>query len=74
MPSVKETAKAAKSAFEKSQLIPTEERNDALHAIKRELEAKKYDLLFANTEDQKVGHEFDLNCKYSILDTTEVYL
>ncbi|KAF5362415.1 hypothetical protein D9756_002238 [Leucocoprinus leucothites] len=48
-------AKAAKSAFEASQLIPTSERVAALHAIKRELETRKYDILFANTEDMKAA-------------------
>lgn len=55
MVSSESIAKAAKSAFEASQLIPTSERVAALHAIKRELETRKYDILFANTEDMKAA-------------------
>ncbi|KAF9446200.1 glutamate-5-semialdehyde dehydrogenase [Macrolepiota fuliginosa MF-IS2] len=51
MSSAEEIAKAAKAAFEASQLIPSEERIVALHAIKRELEARKDEILTANKED-----------------------
>jgi glutamate-5-semialdehyde dehydrogenase len=54
MSSAEEIAKAAKAAFEASQLIPSEERVAALHAIKRELEAKKNAILDANREDLQV--------------------
>ncbi|XP_006461782.1 hypothetical protein AGABI2DRAFT_222671 [Agaricus bisporus var. bisporus H97] len=51
MSSAEEIAKAAKAAFEASQLVPSEERVAALHAIKRKLEAKKSSILDANRED-----------------------
>lgn len=54
MSSAEDIAKAAKAAFEASQLIPSEERIVALHAIKRELEAKKDEILAANREDLQV--------------------
>ncbi len=54
MSSAEDIAKAAKVAFEASQLIPSDQRISALHAIKRELEAKKEDILSANKEDLQV--------------------
>ena len=48
-------AKAAKNAFEASQLIPTSERVRALHEIRNELEASKASILAANKEDMDVG-------------------
>jgi len=55
-------AKAAKSSFEASQLIPASERTTALGAIARELVTRKYDILFANTEDLKVDRFSMLLC------------
>ncbi|RDB23445.1 ATP synthase subunit alpha, mitochondrial [Hypsizygus marmoreus] len=48
---VKDIAKAAKAAFESSQLVPSSERINALHAIRAELESKKDVILGANKED-----------------------
>ena len=50
----KEVAKAAKAAFEKSQLIPSSERISALQAIHGQLKAQKAEILLANEEDLKV--------------------
>jgi gamma-glutamyl phosphate reductase len=47
-------AKAAKQAFEASQLIPSSERINALNAIKHQLHATKYEILAANREDLQV--------------------
>jgi gamma-glutamyl phosphate reductase len=47
-------AKAAKSAFETSQLIPSSERITALHAIRQSLEENKADILAANGQDLSV--------------------
>lgn len=47
-------AKAAKNAFEASQLIPSSERINALNAIKKELYANKEIILAANREDLEV--------------------
>ena len=47
-------AKAAKNAFEVSQLIPSSERINALNAIKKELRANKEIILAANHEDLEV--------------------
>ncbi|KAF8637608.1 hypothetical protein AX17_002677 [Amanita inopinata Kibby_2008] len=44
-------AKAAKSAFEASQLIDSSERVKALHAIRSELQSRKTEILAANVED-----------------------
>ncbi|KAI0083478.1 gamma-glutamyl phosphate reductase [Irpex rosettiformis] len=44
-------AKAAKAAFEASQLIPSSERVQALHEIRKELEAVKDQILTANKKD-----------------------
>ena len=50
-------AKAAKSAFEASQLIPSSERVKALEEIRKELEAAKDAILAANRLDLEV-HAF----------------
>jgi glutamate-5-semialdehyde dehydrogenase len=47
-------AKAAKTAFEASQLIPSSERINALHAIAKVLGTKKDAILAANKEDLQV--------------------
>ena len=47
-------AKAAKAAFQQSQLIPSSERVEALRYIRKELEAAKDEILAANAEDVKV--------------------
>lgn len=52
--SSEEIAKAAKVAFEASQLIPSAERIRALHAIKAELDKRKDEILAANREDLQV--------------------
>lgn len=49
-------ARAAKTAFEASQLIPPEERVRALHEICKELEAAKEDVLMANRRDLEVHY------------------
>ena len=54
MASAVELAKAAKSAFEASQLIPADERVEALHVIREELESLKAEILAANSEDLRV--------------------
>ena len=48
-------AKAAKQAFEASQLISAEERVRALHEIRKELEASKDAILEANKLDVDVS-------------------
>jgi glutamate-5-semialdehyde dehydrogenase len=47
-------AKAAKQAFEASQLIPSSERINALNSIKFQLQASKDDILAANRQDLQV--------------------
>jgi hypothetical protein len=47
-------AKAAKAAFQASQLVPSSERIIALEEIVRQLEAAKDDILAANREDVEV--------------------
>lgn len=47
-------AKAAKAAFETSQLIPASERVLALHEIRKELETAKNEILTANKRDLEV--------------------
>ena len=49
-----EIARAAKSAFEASQLAPVEERGRALHEICIQLDSAKHDILEANGEDMAV--------------------
>ncbi|KAF9078231.1 gamma-glutamyl phosphate reductase [Rhodocollybia butyracea] len=44
-------AKAAKTAFQDSQLIPSSERAHALHEIRKSLEANKTEILKANEQD-----------------------
>jgi len=53
-----EIAKAAKAAFEESQLLPTAVRTDALAKIKQQLEANKAEILAANKQDIEVHHHF----------------
>lgn len=52
--SAESIAKAAKEAFEVSQLIPVSERTRALTAIKHELESSKAEILEANMRDMEV--------------------
>lgn len=47
-------AKAAKVAFEASQLIPSSERVHALHELREELVSAKADILAANRRDLEV--------------------
>lgn len=47
-------AKAAKAAFEASQLVPSTERVNALQEIRKELEAAKAQILEANRRDLEV--------------------
>jgi len=47
-------ARAAKLAFEASQLLPASELTKALHAITKELHANKSQILEANSEDMEV--------------------
>ncbi len=47
-------AKAAKAAFEASQLVPSSERVQALQEIRKELEAAKEQILAANKKDLEV--------------------
>ena len=55
--SAKVIAKAAKTAFESSQLIPSSERVKALHEIRKQLENAKEDILEANKRDLEVCPE-----------------
>ncbi|KAJ7117471.1 gamma-glutamyl phosphate reductase [Mycena epipterygia] len=55
MSSAEEIAKAAKTAFEDSQLIPSAERVNALHHIRKALESNKTEILAANREDLKAA-------------------
>lgn len=52
--SSEEIAKAAKAAFEASQLIPSSERIAALESIRKQLDLQKTEILAANAEDLKV--------------------
>lgn len=52
--SSQEIAKAAKTAFEASQLIPASERVIALESIRKQLDLDKAEILAANAEDLKV--------------------
>lgn len=47
-------ARAAKLAFEASQLLPASERTSALRAITKELGANKSQILEANRKDMEV--------------------
>lgn len=60
--SAESIAKAAKDAFEASQLIPVSERTRALSAIKHELELSKTEILEANRKDMEVCSLLSLNC------------
>jgi glutamate-5-semialdehyde dehydrogenase len=53
-----EIAKAAKAAFEESQLLPAAVRINALAKIKQQLEANKAEILAANKQDMEVQHHF----------------
>jgi gamma-glutamyl phosphate reductase len=53
-----EIAKAAKVAFEESQLLPATVRIDALAKIKQQLQANKAEILAANKQDMEVQHRF----------------
>ncbi len=55
MSEAKAIAKAAKAAFEASQLIPSSERVQALREIRKELEAAKDTILAANKLDLEVS-------------------
>ncbi|KAJ6582036.1 gamma-glutamyl phosphate reductase [Mycena capillaripes] len=55
MSSAEEIAKAAKSAFEDSQLIPSTDRVTALHRIREALESNKAEILAANKDDLKAA-------------------
>lgn len=48
-------AQAAKAAFQKSQLISSDERVKALHSICDVLELNKAEIIAANEEDLKVS-------------------
>jgi len=52
--SAQDVAQAAKVAFEQSQLILASERIAALHEIRKELEARKAEILAANKDDLEV--------------------
>lgn len=52
-------AKAAREAFEASQLVAAEERNVALVAIRQELQERKDEILAANEKDLQVSSFFD---------------
>lgn len=53
-----EIAKAAKVAFEESQLFPATVRIDALAKIRQQLEANKAEIFTANKLDMEVQHRF----------------
>ncbi|KAK2463619.1 hypothetical protein APHAL10511_004370 [Amanita phalloides] len=55
MASAVDIASAARAAFEASQLISSDERVKALHAIRSELESHKSAILAANREDLQVA-------------------
>ncbi|KAJ7175887.1 gamma-glutamyl phosphate reductase [Mycena filopes] len=55
MSSAEDIAKAAKSAFEDSQLVPSAERVNALHHIRSALESNKIEILAANRQDLKAA-------------------
>lgn len=52
-------AKAAKAAFEASQLVPSSVRIDTLYEIVKELELHKDEILAANQKDLKVPDLFN---------------
>ncbi|KAH7907892.1 glutamate-5-semialdehyde dehydrogenase [Hygrophoropsis aurantiaca] len=53
--SVEDIAKAAKAAFEESQLLPSAIRKDALQKIKTQLEHSKIEILAANKQDMEAA-------------------
>lgn len=55
MSSALSIAQAARAAFDASQLIPAEERDDALLKIRQTLEANRPAILAANQKDLDVG-------------------
>lgn len=57
-------AKAAKQAFEASQLISAEERVRALHEIRKELESSKAAILEANKVDLEVRLSLSTSSSY----------
>lgn len=58
-------AKAARSAFEASQLVDPSERNIALRAIRKVLEENKDDVLQANAQDMELAQELASQGKLS---------
>lgn len=54
-PTSEEVARAAKVAFENSQLLGATDRVNALHSIREELEARKSQIFEANQEDLRVS-------------------
>lgn len=48
-------ARAAREAFEASQLVDPEKRNDALRSIRDVLKENKDEILAANEKDMEVG-------------------
>jgi len=56
--SLEDIAKAAKLAFEESQLVLPSERIKALRAVRLQLERDKTEILAANVEDLKVCFMF----------------
>lgn len=61
-----EIARAAKTAFESSQLIPVVERINALNQIKKELDANKAEILAANREDLQVHTVYTMLIPYRV--------
>jgi glutamate-5-semialdehyde dehydrogenase len=53
--SAQDIARAAKQAFEQSQLVPSSERIAGLHEIRKELAASKDQILAANKDDLDVS-------------------
>jgi len=51
-------AKSAKLAFERSQLLDSDERVKALYTIRQELEARKSEIFEANKKDMEVGQRY----------------
>lgn len=58
-------AKAAKTAFETSQLLESEERIKALNFIKDGLESRKSEILEANRRDMEASSHFNLSIERS---------
>ena len=48
-------AKAAREAFEASQFVDADKRNDALRAMREVLQENKDEILAANEKDMEVG-------------------